>query len=638
MPEAPIDITGRHAAELSGVQLRQRYVRRVLFHASAPPVASQGGVATEDPKLQFNLRNRSTQIADHVYEVVLELTLTCAGGQGPMYRAEIHQAGIFELTRSGTAGRSLLHTSCPRALFPFAEQMAGSLVRAGGFPPFRLPTMDFDVLHNRHQRELPASPPLLELQQFWKAVTRLQEAGAASPRPVDFRSIHAAALAVAQMSRDALPAADRVLAQAPDAAATLEMLGAVYTMNHAQHRAVDVYRRAVSARPGDAGAHYNLAASLLFTGDLAGAEREIARCLDCQATFWDAYTLRSKVRRYDAQSNHLDALHALLKRFGDQSLPRERLNMALAKEYDDLGDHARAFEHLAEGNAAGKTRRRHDMRRDEAVFDALMRQAPAAAPSVPGYATDEPIFVFGMPRSGTTLVERILSSHPEASSAGELKQFGMLLKCMSGSPTAGLIDTDTIARSGGIDWKELGERYLASTRPLSGRKPHFIDKFPQHFLYAGFIANALPKARIICVRRNPMDTCLGNFREVFAETSPFHGYACDLLDIGRYYVLFDRLMSHWQRTLPGRILEVSYESLVAHQEAETRVMLDFCGLRWDPACLAFEENPAPVATASAAQVRSPIDRRAVGRWKHYAEQLTPLRDLLARAGIALPSP
>ena len=117
-----------------------------------------------------------------------------------------------------------------------------------------------------------------------------------------------------------------------------------------------------------------------------------------------------------------------------------------------------------------------------------------------------------MPRSGTTLVERILSNHAEVSSAGELKQFGMLLKCMSGSPTADLIDTDTIARSRGIDWKELGERYLASTRPLSGKTRHFIDKFPQHFLYAGLIANALPKARLICVRRNPMDTCLGNFR------------------------------------------------------------------------------------------------------------------------------
>lgn len=638
MSETPVNMADTHASELSDARLRQRYVRHVLFHASEAPAAPPSDFGTEEPRLQFNLRNRSTQIAPHVYEVVLELTLTCVCGQRTLYRAEVHQAGIFELTQSGTAARGPLHTCCPRVLFPFAQQLAGNLVHAGGFLPFQLPAMDFNARYTRYQNEQVDSQPLLKLQQFWKAVTRLQEAGAASPRPVDFRSIHADALAVAQLSRDALPAADQVLAQAPEQALTLEMLGAVYIMNQAQQRAVEVYRCAVSAQPAGARAHYNLATSLLFTGDLAGSEREIATCIDCQSTYWDAYAVRSKVRRYSAQRNHIGELHALLKRFGDQSQPRERLNMALAKEYDDLGDYARAFEHLAEGNAAGKTRRRYDIRRDEAVFDALMRHAPTARSSASGYASDEPIFVFGMPRSGTTLVERILSSHPGASSAGELKQFGMLLKCMSDSPTAALIDADTITRSGSINWNQLGERYLANTRPLTGQTPHFIDKFPQHFLYAGHIANALPQARMICVRRNPMDTCLGNYREVFAETSPFHGYACDLLDTGRYYVLFDRLMAYWQRAFPSRILEVSYESLVADQEAETRTMLDFCGLSWDPACLAFEKNLAPVATASAAQVRAPMNSSAVGRWKHYAGQLTPLRDLLIQAGVAVPLP
>ncbi|HEX5487854.1 MAG TPA: sulfotransferase [Rhodanobacteraceae bacterium] len=490
----------------------------------------------------------------------------------------------------------------------------------------------------------PASlAPPAELQEFWNALLHLQQTHRALRGSSDFRALHREALAVAGLSRLALPAADRVLARfpdplaIPDQLAMLDMLGAAYSMNNAYQRAVDVNRRAVSLAPEDARTHYNLAAALMFTGDFAGAEREIARCLRLQPTLWDGYTLQSKVRSRGGEGHHVEERLALLERFGEHPRARERLNLALAREYEGLHDYGRAFDCLVEGNAAGKSYRRYDFQRDEQLFDALMRQGPTAQPAGSGYATDEPILVFGMPRSGTTLVERILSGHPQVKSCGELKQFSMLLKWMSGSPSADLIDADTVVRCRDLDWKELGERYLASTRPLSGQVPRFVDKFPHHFLHAGFLANALPRARMICVRRNPLDTCLGNFREVFSETSTLHGYACDLMDTGRYYILFDRLMAHWQQVFPGRILEVSYESLVADQETQTRAMLEFCGLRWDPACLAFEANRAPTATASAAQVRSPIRRDAVQRWRFYEKQLAPLAGMMAQAGIAVAS-
>lgn len=489
----------------------------------------------------------------------------------------------------------------------------------------------------------PASlAPPAELQEFWNALLHLQQTHRASRGAGDFRPLHREALAVARLSRLALPAADVVLARfpevlaIPDQLATLDMLGAAYSKNNAYQRAVDVNRRAVALAPDDARTHYNLAAALMFTGDFAGAEREIARCLSLQPTLWDGYTLQSKVRSRGAESA-IDELRALLQRYGDQPRARERLNLALARECEGVRDFERAFDCLVEGNAAGRSCRGYDFQRDEQLFDALMRHGPTAQPPASGYDTDEPILVFGMPRSGTTLVERILSSHPQVKSCGELKQFSMLLKCMSGSATADLIDADTVVRCRSLDWKELGEGYLASTRPLSGQAPRFVDKFPHHFLHAGFLANALPGARMICVRRNPLDTCLGNFREFFSESSTSHGYACDLMDIGRYYVLFNRLMAHWQQAFPGRILEVSYELLVADQEAETRRMLAFCGLPWDPACLAFEANRAPTATASAAQVRSPIHGDAVQRWKFYEKQLAPLAGMLARAGIAVSS-
>jgi hypothetical protein len=152
-------------------------------------------------------------------------------------------------------------------------------------------------------------------------------------------------------------------------------------------------------------------------------------------------------------------------------------------------------------------------------------------------------------------------------------------------------------------------------------------------LYAGHIAAALPNARIICLRRDPMDTCLSNFRQLFAMTSPYYDYSFDLLDTGRYYILFDRLMTFWRERLPGRILEVEYEALVEHQEAGTRQLLDFCDLSWDDACLRFEENEAPVGTASAVQVRSKMYRSSMKRWKRYERQLAGLREVLANAGI-----
>jgi hypothetical protein len=220
-------------------------------------------------------------------------------------------------------------------------------------------------------------------------------------------------------------------------------------------------------------------------------------------------------------------------------------------------------------------------------------------------------------------------------SAGELLNFGVALKRLSGTGTPRLVDPATVHAARDVDLGVLGAEYLASTRPLSGKTPRFIDKLPHNFLYAGFIAKALPDAKIICLRRDPLDTCVSNFRQGFGQASPFHDYAFDLLDTGRYYVLFDRLMAHWQRVFPGRILEIRYETIVEAQEHSSRRLLEFCGLPWHEACLRFEDNQAPVSSASAVQVRSPIHRSGIKRWKRYEPQLVELKALLRDAGIAI---
>jgi hypothetical protein len=242
-----------------------------------------------------------------------------------------------------------------------------------------------------------------------------------------------------------------------------------------------------------------------------------------------------------------------------------------------------------------------------------------------------------MPRTGTTLVERVLSSHEKVFAAGELPDFSLVLKRITATAGNMVLDPATLRAAAAADGGAMGEAYLQSTRPRTGHTAHFIDKMPLNFFYAGLIHRALPNARIICLRRNPLDTCLSNFRQLFATRFPYYRYAYDLLDTGRYYALFDALMAHWRELMPDHYREVHYEDLVANPEGEARKLLDFCGLEWDPQCLRFFENPTPVATASSIQVRSPLYSSSVGRWKHYAEELAEVTALLSALGIDDPS-
>ena len=478
----------------------------------------------------------------------------------------------------------------------------------------------------------------LELQQTAQAVTFLRRATELDPARADFATLYAKALSMNHLSGAALLAADRALTLAQGDPVTLDTLGVTYAQSHAHARAVAAFRQAVLLAPARASHRFNLATSLIAIGDIDKAELELDTCIRLDPASWHAYLSLSQLRQQTAASNHVDLLRSLLARHHNNATASVCLNMALAKEYEDLGEYARAFGHIVHGKSIGRRARHYSIRRDEALFETLMRTFPVAqAGATRADPSDEPIFIIGMPRTGTTLVERILSSHPDVYAAGELQNFAATLQQASGSQIPLLFNPEIIARTRELDWEQLGATYLASTRPATGHKPRFIDKLPHNFLYAGFIANALPNARIICLRRDPMDTCLSNFRQLFQHPSSHFDYSFDLLDTGRYYVLFDRLMAHWQHVFPGRILEMSYETLLESPETEIRQLLDFCGLSWHDTCLHFEENPAPIATYSASQARAPLYRTALRRWRKYELQLRELRDLLTEAGIPLAS-
>ncbi|GAB3041063.1 hypothetical protein GCM10027285_27980 [Oleiagrimonas citrea] len=481
-----------------------------------------------------------------------------------------------------------------------------------------------------------AGVAFLQMQHVPNAVDALSKAVELDAQRADYFAYYARSLALARRLPEACAAADEALSRDLQDARLLNMLGHVYMQAHAIASAVTAFERALARQESFAPFHFDLGYALAAQGEVKRAEQELEACIRLDPRHWAAHLSLSKLQRQTPESQHLERLQSLIRQHDRDLGAQIFLNMALGKEHEDLADYPQAFAHFARGKAAARSSRPASAERDKSMFDALVRAFPDRMESSREDGTAHaPIFIVGMPRTGTTLLDRILSSHPQVYSAGELQNFSTVLQRASGSPVALLSTPDIAATTRHIDWKQLGEDYIESTRPGTDAAPRFTDNMPHNFLYAGFIARALPQARILCLRRDPLDTCLGNFRQLFRLESGFYDYSLDLLDTGRYYIQFDRLMRHWNEVLPGRLLEVSYESLVEDPETEIRRTLAFCDLPWDEACLHSENNAAPVNTPNAWQVRAPIYTSAVGRWRRYAPQLGELRALLEDAGITL---
>ena len=475
----------------------------------------------------------------------------------------------------------------------------------------------------------------LQLQQLPLAIEHLEKATRYGPDRADYFAQYARALAISGHQRKAVAVADAAaIGLTSTDATTWDTLGVVYTLANLHRQAADAFRRAVELAPDNANLRFNLATSFMQHGEIGMAEREYEICAEIDPTYWRAYMGLSQLRTQTMENSHIERVSKLLQDHVQDVDARLYLNLSLAKEFEDFGEYSTAFDHYTRGKAAHRSRVGYSSERDAAVFDAIRRYFDGLKVSAAsGEESDEPIFVFGMPRSGTTLTDRILSSHSAVHSAGELDNFGIALQRAAGGTSRSLSDTIVQLGPRFSDWARLGSSYLESTRPGTGGTSHFVDKLPHNFLYAGFIAQALPRAKLICLRRDPMDTCLSNFRQLFALESADHAYSFDLLDIGRYYLQFDRLMRYFQQRMPGRILELHYEHLVRTQENTTRTLLEFCGLPWEEACLSFERNQAPVATASMVQVRSGMNASSLHRWKRYGAQMDGLRRLLEEGGV-----
>jgi hypothetical protein len=307
----------------------------------------------------------------------------------------------------------------------------------------------------------------------------------------------------------------------------------------------------------------------------------------------------------------------------------------LAREHEALDDYEAAYQYLSESKKAKLTEFNYQFSDDKHMFNAITElfttpsiKDPIQDFSNGGYDSNEPLFVVGMPRTGTTLVERILSKHSAVSSAGELQHFGLLLKELSKTTTNKVIDKETIMAAASINFSTLGKAYIDSTRAITGGSDKFVDKMPLNVLYAGFIVKALPKAKIICLDRGPLDTIVSNYRQLFAVNFSYYNYAYDLKTTAQFYHQFKQLTSLWLRLFPDNFYVVNYEKLVNNPEEEAKKIIEFCGLDWQEQCLDIDKNSAPVATASAVQVRQPINNKSVGNWQKYKEYLTEVTEYL----------
>lgn len=369
-----------------------------------------------------------------------------------------------------------------------------------------------------------------------------------------------------------------------------------------------------------------------YAGDFDAAARAYEEALKLEPLNYRARHALAQLRPQTRAD--ISALEADF-RIGDDAEGWRSLHLghALAKAHEDVGERESGFAWLARGKQRRRTLRPYNAALEAALADAAIG---AYASGRDGFAGDEPIFVTGLPRSGTTLVDRILSSHPMVSSAGEIGNFVQLLKLQSGSTTPATLDVDTLGRAGDVDYAAQGRLYIDSTRPLTGARARFIDKAPSNYLLAGLIHRALPNARIVCLRRHPLDSVLSNFKQIFPFDDRFYDYVTGLESAAHKVVQFERLAAHWARTLPGeRFTIVQYETLVAEQAPESRRLLAFCGLDWDPRCLDFHKNAAGVATPSAKQVRTAMYAGAAGRFATYGALLDPARRVLEAAGVAL---
>jgi tetratricopeptide (TPR) repeat protein len=464
--------------------------------------------------------------------------------------------------------------------------------------------------------------------------------------------------------RDAAALLRRTVELAPDFAAAWDELGTVLIELDEYDEAVASIRRAVQLEPGSVSHQLNLGSALARAGQhmaaieayerarsldperpgillaLGNALKTVGRHEDAIAAFRRAIELRpeiaeaywslSNLKTFNFTAQEIAAMEEVLARPDLPAEPLVQLSFALGQAYESLGDYDRAFGHFQRGNSERRAREHYDPVQTELVNDrivAMFTEEFLATHAGSGDPDPAPIFIVGLPRSGSTLIEQILASHSMIEGTQELPSLGRVIQRINRGRRDGLSYPEALREATPQTWADLGRRYLDHTRRYRRGAPHFIDKMPNNFPSVGLLHLIVPNARVIDARRRPLDTCVSCYKQLFAQGQSF---TYDLMELGEYYLQYLRMMEHWDRVLPGRVLRVQYEDVVADLEEQARRLIEFCGLGWEGRLSAFPREPRAVRTASSEQVRRPIYGDSVGSWHRYAPHLEVLVTTLGR--------
>lgn len=424
-------------------------------------------------------------------------------------------------------------------------------------------------------------------------------------------------------------------------ALTLDTLGVALSRLGDHETAISYFKQALAIKP-QASFYYNLGSSQTFAGDFDGARASYEKAIELEPLFYQAHSSLSHLGGINHERNHIDRLLTVLPKMQHVN-SKLHIAHALAREYDAIGEYQKGFDLLEQTKAQKRQQLNYQFSQDKALFDALkagfnaqtVAQIKQHQQSSPDENAAQPIFVTGMPRSGTTLIERVITNHNEVASAGELQEFAIAIKKAAKTPSQHILDPETIEAALQQNLQSIGQDYLASLPHILDGAKRFVDKMPLNVLNAGFIIGALSRAKVICVIRNPMDTIWGNYKQLFSLSDTYYNYAFDQVDTAQYYCEFVRLAEYWQQAFPKQFKIVRYDDFVRQPEVIGKEFVEFCGLDFEPSLLDITQNTSAVATASSVQVRSAINTKSLGQWRNYASCLEEAKKVVISQGVVV---
>ena len=469
--------------------------------------------------------------------------------------------------------------------------------------------------------------------RFYEAERLFRRAVSHAPDYVEARLDLGRALKEQQRLEEAIHSFEKAVELEPDNLQAHFLLASVLAPAARTYDAIAAYRKVLEMRPNHAGALLGLGHTLKTVGRQEEAIAAYRDCIRLKPGNGETYWSLANLKTYQLSDEDIRAMQAQVARqdededFNSQS--RVNFLFALAKAHEDRGDYRRAWQYYQEGNTTQRMEENYDPVRTEVMNDEIIKAFDREfleRHSGEGHPSAEPIFIVGLPRSGSTLLEQILASHSMVEGTAELPYVGVVATSMNRNRADGVNYPRAVRELSGGRFHKLGQDYLGLARihRTEGR-PHFIDKMPNNFPAIGFLHLILPNAKIIDARRYPLDSCLSCYRQLFARGQNF---TYDLTDIGEYFLQYQRMMDYWHEVLPGRCLTVQYEDMVTDFENQARRLLDYCELPWEDSCIRFYETERPVRTASSEQVRQPVYTRSIHFWRNHEDGLDELKDVL----------